>query len=319
MIKLKRKLLASVTLGTLLTSTKVLAGGMSSWGGIAISGATMVLGILLSLYMGPRVVWQPTINADPAQLVAEFLVYNQLKDTKDNWEPEPQDTYQKAAENNGGCNGSGGGSSSATKSLSSPLKFEIASLVNIGIEAVGVGAGLGEIATDSTRSEILTKLAFCQEKSVATVDPSEESTSTTAGSCSAPYSICIEPLTSEKEEEIIATQNENLQNYGTAGIAHAELGLKSVQQAIVDDVGAEATSASQEGLEATLETTKVTQVQNLKGLIGKGGNTVAEMKIVALMNLELAQRLNQGNMLQGSALTIEAARAFPDTVGLTDY
>ena len=45
---------------------------------------------------------------------------------------------------------------------------------------------------------------------------------------------------------------------------------------------------------------------------------MAAQKIVALMNLELAQRLNQGNALQGSTLVIEAARALPNTSVMTD-
>ena len=51
---------------------------------------------------------------------------------------------------------------------------------------------------------------------------------------------------------------------------------------------------------------------------GTATDVVSAMKIVTMMNMELAQRLNQGNMLQGATLTIEAARALSDTAGITD-
>ena len=126
----------------------------------------------------------------------------------------------------------------------------------------------------------------------------------------------------QEEDAVRTTQKVNEQNFGTAGIAHAELGLKSVQQAIANDgdsaVGNAGTKVGSDQANASLATSQTTSVQDLSKLIGTGANTAAAQKIVALMNLELAQRLNQGNMMQGAALTIEAARAFPKTSGITD-
>ena len=261
------------------------------------------------------------MNLDPAQLVAEYLVLNAMKNVKDNWKPEPAKEYEKAAENNGG--GDGGGAAGGVQNYDSAIQklaFQAASLENVGIEAIGVGPELSEIATAETRTQILSNLAGMQEKSSAAAGTS--GTTAWAGSCGAAYSVCVRDLTTPEQTTVRTTQIMNKQNYGTAGVAHAELGLRSVQQAIVNDgdseVGSSGTRTASDQANASLAMGQTTPVQDLSGLIGIGKNTVAAMKIVALMNLELAQRLNQGNMMQGSALTIEAARAFPEVTGLTE-
>ena len=158
----------------------------------------------------------------------------------------------------------------------------------------------------------------------------EETASQDAGSCSAPYSVCLlDGWDDQKKVELLARQNNNEQWFSTAGIAHAELGLKSIQLAMANDgngegessalspngldVSVDSTKASVEQVNAMLAAGQAVQTGDLTGLIGTGMNTAWAEKIVALMNLELGQRLNQGNMLQGSALTIEASRALKKT------
>jgi hypothetical protein len=124
-------------------------------------------------------------------------------------------------------------------------------------------------------------------------------------------------MDSSEEAAVRSTQKLNEQDFGTAGITHATLGLRAVQQANVNDgnsnssVGKTGADISSDSVNVVLVGNQKPSVQSLSSLIGQE-NTVAAMKVVALMNLELAQRLNQGNMMQGASLTIEAARAFPE-------
>ena len=316
----RKTLMAGVMASVLMTSAPGTAG---SWLGAGFSALGMLYGAAMAYLNGGEVVNMLFGNIDPSQLAAEGLVLYQMYNIKDTWDPEPADEYQQAAQSNGaGC---GGGASMPTySSMIQKLPFMAASLQNVGIEAIDVGIGLAEIVSEETRSKILENLAWLQEKGSKTTTSSSDTTETEenpgAGSCSASYSVCLRDMTSEEENAVSSLQKVNEQNYGTAGIAHAELGLKSVQQAIVNDggssVGRAGATASSENV--TLAAGTTTSVQDLSKLIGTGANTVASMKIVALMNLELAQRLNQGNMMQGSSLTIEAARAFPNTSGITD-
>ena len=326
MKQFKKTLMAGVVAGVLMASVPGMAGGNTgAYISIGASAASMVLTLLL-----PPPWTVIGVNIDAAQLIAEYFVYDAMKETTFIWDPEPAEEYQQAAQDNGGSGGSGSGGVDYS-SVVQTLSFQTASLQNVGIEAVDVGTELTEIASADTRSKILEKLGWLQEKgskssSTTAITTSGSSTTsssganTGAGSCTASYSVCLRNMTAEEEAAVSSLQKVNEQNFGTAGIAHAELGLKSVQQAIANDGGSSLkksnTGSSSEN--ATFASSTTTSVQDLSKLIGTGKNTVAAMKIVALMNLELAQRLNQGNMMQGSSLTIEAARAFPNTSGITD-
>ena len=325
MNKFKKTLMAGVTAGMLMTSTAGMAGG--SWLGAGLSAAGTLYSGAMLFFNGGDIVHMLAGNVDAAEILAEALVLYQMTRTEDVWDPEPADEYEKAAENNGGSGGcSGGGGSSgdngvSVENLSQTLAFVAASLKNVGIEAIGVSPALSDISSAETRTKILGQLGYFQKKnskSSGSSTTSESNKVPEAGSCEASYSICLKDMTDSQRDEVAVRQKVNEQNFGTAGITHAELGLKAVQQAIAHDggssVGKVGTSSSSE--KVTIGGT--TSVQGLTGLIGTGKNTVAAMKIVALMNLELAQRLNQGNMMQGSTLTVEAARAFPKTAEITD-
>ena len=323
----KKSLMIGVMAGLIGFSTPgyTALSGAGAWTSIAASAGGLLLETATTFFKGGNVVGMLWGNVDPTQLAAEGLVLYQMYHTKDKWDPEPQKEYQQAAESNGGGSSGSSGGGVSYDSMLKTLTFQAASLKNVGIEAIGVGPMLAEIATEDTWASILEKLGWLQPKSAASSTKSSDSTQTTlpgAGSCAASYSVCskYDTMSTEERDQVAARQRQNEQNYGTAGIAHAELGLKSVQQAIANDggsaVGNAGTSSSAE--KVTLVPGKTTTVQDLSGMIGTGANTVAAMKIVALMNLELAQRLNQGNMLQGSVLTIEAARAFQNTDGIKD-
>ena len=331
----KKSLMAGLTAGVLMSSTPGMAAG--SWLSVGATTAGLALTTVYTFFNGGIIVWMEATNVDPLQLVAEGLVLYQMYNIKDKWEPEPKEEYQKAACNNGGgSSGSDGGTT--YESNTEKLPFQTASLQNVGIEAIGIGTMLAEITSAETRTKILNELAALQTKSSDNSSSSSSSGSTSsstsgssssssskiagAGSCEASYSVCSKysELSAEEKEKVFSKQVLNEQDYGTAGLAHAELGLKSVQQAIANDgdssVGTQETSSSADNV--TLVAGETKSVQDLSKLIGTGANTVSAMKIVSLMNLELAQRLNQGNMMQGSLLTIEAARAFPNISGLTD-
>ena len=319
MKQFKKTLMAGAMASVLVIAKPLLAG--SSWTGVGLSSLGTMVGLVFTFYTGGTLIVMPgTLNIDPVQLAAEGLVLNQMYNVKDKWEPEPQKEYEQAAQSNGAGGGGGGASMPTYSSMIQKLPFIAASLQNVGIEAVDVGPELVEIASADARSKVLENLGWLQEKGSATTSSEETEANPGAGSCAASYSVCLRDMTAEEENAVSSLQRVNGQNYGTAGITHAELGLKSVQQAIANDggssVGKAGTASSSENV--SLIAGKTTSIQDLSKLIGTGANTVAAMKIVSLMNLELAQRLNQGNMLQGSALTIEAARAFPNTAGITD-
>ena len=319
MKKFKSVLMAGLASGMLLTAgTGMAAGEAAKYIGIGANALAGGLGFFGSAFtvLG--------VNIDILQTATEYMVLEAMKETTFVWEPEPEKEYQKAADNNGGSDGSGNSNGGLVPDLTpQQLPFVVASLKNVGIEAIDVGPALGDIATDETRTKILGELEFLQPKTAAGSTANTTNNDTPgAGDCTASYSVCLKDMTDAEQEEIVARQKQNEQNFGTAGITHAELGLKAVQQAMVNDgagaVGQESVKAASEDAEAAVSAGTTVTVQNLAGFIGQGKNTVAAMKIVSLMNIELAQRLNQGNMMQGSVLAIEAARALTETAGITD-
>ena len=312
MIKqIRNTLLAGVMAVSLVSvSAPGRAGSDYSWVGTAVGSAGTLYSTVKTIMNG-NAVWMIISNIDPAQVALEYMVLRELKKLNVEWDPEPKDSYEKSAQDNGGScgGGSSGGDTDTSPDTSNvtkagSLSFQVAVLKNVGIEAIGIGADLSSLVSDSTRSAILSGLAFLKKTDGSSSD--DENDTGGAGSCKASYSVCLNATTATEQEEVRKTQVKNEQYFGTAGVARAELGLKTVQQAIVENGGTAPASSSK------------STVQNLTGLVGKGSNTAAAQKIVALMNLELAQRLNVGNMLQGSTLTVEAAYAFTKLSTLTD-
>ncbi len=301
-MKLKKKLLSCAAVALMLKATPVMAG--TGWTGTILGAVGLLYTTLMTFWNGGNVVYMKAINTDPLQLVAEYQVLDTMKHITDVWQPEPADTYENAAVNNGAYDQM---EFVPENGLELPLNFQVAALQNVGIEAINVAPDLSSIV--GARSLILGGLEYFQE-----------ATSTDKATSTCGYSICLNSkLTTTQRGVISQTQIKNQQWYATAGIAHAELGLKVVRQAIVNDGGAMSqtadTSPSRSAVTSAFSTTtgKTANVQDLSGLPGTGKNTYNAMKIVSLMNLELAQRLNQGIMLQGSGLVIEASRALTQT------
>ncbi len=310
MCKLKQKLMAGIVAGAITcASTTGVAG---DWTGPAITAAGSLVGVFSSLLAPMLVVMPGTLNVDAVQIAEEVGLLLMMRNAKDEWKPKPQKEYQQAAGANGGGSGDGGGDINGSDSLTKTLGFQVAALYNVGIEAIDVGPELSEVISSDTRGKILSELEpFQVATGTASSTGDEDNDLSGAGSCTAPYTICEKELTSDEKTVMNTRQEQNQQWFATAGIAHAELGMKSVYQAMVNDGGVLAGSgASQEEIKAAMASGMANiKVQDLSNLIGIAVNTVMAQKIVALMNLELAQRLNQGNMLQGSVLTIEAANA----------
>ena len=328
MKKIQNSLLASVMATTLFVSpvwAKSSSNGSSSnWTGTVISAAQLVASGIMNFMGDGATVLMLISNIDPAQVALEYMVLKEKKKLNVEWDPEPKDSYEKAAQNNGGGgSGSGGSGDNPAGGMSivteqEAFSFQVAVLQNVGIEAAGVGPDLSSLVAETARTAVLNNLAYLKPSDGS---KREDEVNIGAGSCAAGYSVCLNDLTEEEKTTVSSNQIKNEQYFGTAGAARAELALKTVQQAIVDDGGGNDTAksaAESAGVDTTdISGSQVTTVQGLSHLIGSGKNTTSAMKIVALMNLELAQRLNLGNMLQGSTLTVEAARAFKQVTALT--
>ena len=109
--------------------------------------------------------------------------------------------------------------------------------------------------------------------------------------------------------EITQAQTDNYHLLSTAGIARAELGLKSTYaaSALARDNQTESPTNQNEA-EKKAEETFLKQ-QNLTEMPAGITSIAYGMRVQSLMNLELAQRINMANTLQGNILSIEAARA----------
>jgi hypothetical protein len=142
------------------------------------------------------------------------------------------------------------------------------------------------------------------------------------------YALILPAITVEKEyfcgyeehfhtdfcyvEEIAQTQNDNYRYLSTAGIARAELGLKTTYNAAANAQGAGTPDVTETSPDANDVQSVAEQVyqkqQKLTELPASVSSIGHAMRVQTLMNLELAQRINLSNALQSSILSIEAAR-----------
>ena len=231
--------------------------------------------------------WQLGVNIDAAQLALEYLIYDAMKKVTDDWQPEPKATYEMIADENEDYTPVPMEEFTApTSDVAEKWDFEVQSLKNVGIEAVGL-TNVAEIA--GGRDSVLSNLSRLKKDGSLDMDIDQE---TDAG--------------------IKEKQNQNYQWMSTAGIARAELGLEVANQAAVD-AGGEAASITADTSgdgnitmnAAAAEDTNTT----LRGWPNQITSTGMGMRVQILMNLELAQRVNLANTLQGNTLSIEAARA----------
>ncbi len=229
------------------------------------------------------------VNMDPAQLAFEALIYNEMRRVTDKWRPEPAEAYHMAAQDNE--NDMPVPMDGLTEDGAYP--FETQALTNVGIEVLGLqdisSLALGQRQVMSG----LTRLTYDGDEAALDTD-----------------------LTQEGEIRISDMQAANYQNMSTAGIARAELGLETTYQSSLN-IGGQAANTSmgltQDASNQSGVTMAAAQTENpnptLHELPGTIQSTGMAMRVQTLMNLELAQRINLANALQGNLLSIEAARA----------
>lgn len=240
-------------------------------------------------------------NIDAAQLALEYMVYDAMKDVTDEWDPAVTDRYEKAAKTNETENPTANvptddmSKDTATEPEKYNWDFEVQVLKNIGIEVVNKKK-IYELAEGRTEVvDKLSQLVYSKGNLVLDTD-----------------------LNHQTFMIIKDRQAKNFQWMSTAGIARAELGLETAYQAAVDAGGDAASDITSDtsGSEAILMSTQAPNEDKNEQVALKDMPThkdfqtaAAQMRVQSLMNLELAQRINLANTLQGNSLSIEAARA----------
>lgn len=278
---------AALIVGTLMAPVRTYAADsktISGWAQIIGGAAGAALSWILTEFFV-----EIGVNVDAAQLALEYLVYDAMKDVTDKWDPEPKETYEKAAEDN---------EDNSTVSTEDVQKesveaeqwdFEVQALKNVGIEALGL-KNVSELA--SGRDTVVSNLSRLKKDGDMLVLDMD--------------------LNQTQNETITNTQDKNYQKMSTAGIARAELGLETTYQASVD-AGGEAANITDDtsGDDNVTMSAAAAETSNVgfTELPSSVTSTGMAMRVQILMNLELAQRVNLANALQGNILTIEAARA----------
>lgn len=231
------------------------------------------------------------VNIDAPQLALEYMVYRAMQEVTYKWKPKPQQYYQMAAKSN---EDNAGVDTSSVQDLpgdEGARTFEAQALESVGIEVLGMNdvSSLANGRQDVVKN--LTRLTYDGDQLVLNNN-----------------------LTQRENEAISKMQAENYQKMATAGVARAELALETAYQASLDAQGDSA------DLELTQDTSGDDNIKmaaagadrpnpTLSALPGEITSTGMGMRVQSLMNLELAQRINLANTIQGNILSIEAARA----------
>lgn len=274
----------------------------AAWSQIIMGTVGTLMTILLTDYW-----FMLAVNIDAPQLALEYLVYNAMKNVTDKWDPEPAKKYKQAACSNE-C-----GSSVDTSDMDKDVEeteykwdFEVQVLKDIGIETLGLKK-INELAEGrNTVINDLSQLTYKNGKLELDAD-----------------------LTHQSVMSIKHKQSENYQWMSTAGIARAELGLETAYQAAVDAGGDAASEITIDGQSGTIssstsgnEAIEMSTASpdgpvnyTLKELPSNVTSTGMAQRVQSLMNLELAQRVNLANTLQGNSISIEAARALKQAPG----
>ncbi len=286
--KFTKSLMAGVVASSLMMTP--VAGQAGDWMGVVLPIGSLAV----TLATAGTVATMTGINTDAAQIAAEALVYAAMCTVTDTWSPEPKDHYEKAAQENDNkkCPG--------TESFTdvSDVPFFVNSLVAKGLEIVPLPPEPSVLPQTSSRQAAMQVITFLQGS-----DPNLEFN---------------KDFTSTQERAIVGNQQANEQWISTEGIARAELALMTAQQGAVDDgigLADTATSLNTEG-KADIQTKAVegSNIQlTLSDMAGSGTSTAEAMRIQSVMNLELAQRMNLTNMLQGNILSLESARLLQES------
>ena len=289
--RFKSSVATALIVGTLVMPMRGMAADskvISGWGQIIGGAAGAAMSWIMTDFF-----YEQFANVDAAQLALEGLVYAAMLDVTDKWDPEPKESYQKAAQNNE--DNASVDMSGVTNEKEADLSFETEVLTNVGIEALNV-LEVSDIAGARDKAvEKLTRLTYDGDTLVLNTE-----------------------LTQQEDGAIEEMQTKNYQWISTAGIARAELGLETAYQAAVDAGGAAADSgitgdsSNDDNIQMAAATAGTANL-TLKQLPNSVTSTGMAQRVQTLMNLELAQRVNLSNALQGNVLSIEAARALKNS------
>lgn len=278
--QLKNTLASALMVSTLLVTTPGRADTMG--GAMQIIGSTV--GGLMTLFATSAAIQQAGVNVDAVQAAAELAVWAAMKDVTYKW-PPMEEEYVKAGKSN-----------EDNKKIENPtskktaLPFEVQTLNAVGLEALEI-QGLNALL--NARGVVITDLSKMQLTANSVKLKSSETTDRAL-------------------EEIAQTQNDNYRYLSTAGIARAELGLKTTYNASANAQGAGTPDVTETSPDANDVQSVAEQVyqkqQKLTELPASVSSIGHAMRVQTLMNLELAQRINLSNALQSSILSIEAAR-----------
>ncbi len=281
--KFKNTVASVLMAGSLFTTIPVHADTLG--GAMQIIGSSVGLMMnFISLATTPHIIQTPLAsNIDSAQLSGEIKILNTMKRVTYEW-PPMQDEYTKAGQNN-----------EDDKEISNPtskeeaLPFEISSLTAVGLEALDLQGfeplvnGRPIVINDMSKMQV-TSAGGAQLKSAETSD--------------------------KVLAEIVQKQDQNYRLLSSAGVARAELALKSTYQASASARGGQASTEPQAPDNEVQQEAEeqFSEQQDLVKLPAGITSIAYAMRVQTLMNLELAQRINLSNALQGNILSIEAAR-----------
>ncbi len=292
---LKNAVASALVVGMLVAPFQTMAKAdpqkTAAWTNIMGSAVSGLMGYLCTDFF-----MMAGVNIDAPQLALEYMVYKAMQDVTYEWKPKPQQSYQMAAKSNEDNAGVDTSSVQVSDNAEEGARtFEAQALESVGIEVLGMNdvSSLANGRQDVVKN--LTRLTYDGDQLVLNNN-----------------------LTQRENEAISKMQAENYQKMATAGVARAELALETAYQASLDANGGDASG------DLTADTSGSENIQmaaagadrpdpTLSALPGEITSTGMGMRVQSLMNLELAQRINLANAIQGNILSIEAARALRKT------
>ena len=240
-----------------------------------VSGATVAIAKMIVGLWG--------LNLDALGITMDALLLSDAKSKKGEWNKDLE-PLQATARNIGGledleagCEGEDGVAieSSICNALNANLdktEVHVQTLVNTGLEALEDVSG----SVLTTPEELLSARPYI-EYGFGTTDTPGETTDGTDGTETATVS-------DEQKKQQETRRKAHLQKVGTAGVARADLG-------------------------STVAVSEREISGKLSEFVGSGATLMVNTKILAGLDLTLAQRLNLLNMMQGEQVANEAAAA----------
>lgn len=234
--------------------------------------------------------WMALINLDVAAIAVDL--YIRLDSEKKHWElSDDVDQLQAAVREIGGSEEL---EDEIAEKMFDPQGVEILTLKNVGLEAL---EGVGGSSAPITFEEILSAAGLIQQGFKTSFGGLSASTISSACSqftgeqrtqceqyASSGVASASSSMTDEQRSEYIKRRTAHLQYTGTAGATRADMSTGLVAAGRADE-------------------------ETLFSYIGAGETLIGNTKVLAGLDLILAQRLNLFNMLQGQQTANEAAIA----------